>query len=197
MSLRKQRFEAHEHNYQCGRVKVALGDIVVDAGATFGAFTNKVLNVASKIIAIEPNPDNIPQLKLNFEDDDKVIVVAKGLWSCKGEMFFAKSNAATDGHLIMASHPHKLEQTVMVDVDSLDNICKDLGITRIDYLKADIEGAELEAVKGMKNVQPRKMAIAAYHDHTRKSINEIERILKGREYQVEVVGHDFMIYAWR
>ncbi len=39
---------------------------------------------------------------------------------------------------------------IIVEADTLDNMIRELGIDRIDFLKIDIEGAEAEAIHGMK-----------------------------------------------
>src|SRR5437588_10416559 len=47
--------------------RVHSGDIVLDAGANVGVFTRKALWAgASKIIAIEPGPENLECLRRNF-----------------------------------------------------------------------------------------------------------------------------------
>src|ERR1022692_3974724 len=47
--------------------RVRPGDIVLDAGANVGVFTRKALQAgASKIIAIEPGPENVECLRRNF-----------------------------------------------------------------------------------------------------------------------------------
>jgi hypothetical protein len=54
---------------------------------------------------------------------------------------------------------------VEVEVDTLDNILKELEISKVDFIKMDIEGAEIEALKGMDGVLKGRteLAIAAYH----------------------------------
>ncbi|EIM78862.1 FkbM family methyltransferase [Nitritalea halalkaliphila LW7] len=44
-----------------------------------------------------------------------------------------------------AQHQQALEEIVL---DTLDAVCKAQGIKRIDFIKIDIEGAELSALKG-------------------------------------------------
>jgi 3-dehydroquinate dehydratase len=61
--------------------------------------------------------------------------------------------------------------SIKVDVDTIDNILKELKISKIDFLKMDIEGAEIEALKGAKETLKNKnikLVIAAYHEIDRR-----------------------------
>ena len=64
--------------------RVHSGDIVLDAGANVGVFTRKALWAgASKIIAIEPGPENLECLRRNFAAeiaDGRVVLYPKGIW---------------------------------------------------------------------------------------------------------------------
>ena len=44
--------------------------------------------------------------------------------------------------------------TTEVPAVTLDDLCLERGITRIDWLKMNIEGAEKEAIKGMETIAP-------------------------------------------
>ena len=63
---------------------IRRGDIVLDAGANVGVFTRKALWAgASKVIAIEPAPENLECLRRNFAAeiaDGRVVVYPKGVW---------------------------------------------------------------------------------------------------------------------
>jgi len=54
-----------------------------------------------------------------------------------------------------------------VEADTLDNLINKMGLRRIDFLKADIEGAEIEMLGGAKKALINKIiknfAIASYH----------------------------------
>ena len=55
---------------------------------------------------------------------------------------------------------------IEIKVDTLDNILEGLKIDRVNFIKMDIEGAEIEALKGMKETLGNndvKLAIASYH----------------------------------
>ena len=138
--------------------KVKEGDIVVDVGANVGMFTVKAaLSVGDKgkVIAIEPIEENFELLKRNieFHNLNNVYIIRKAIGRKKGKTTMIKS-------LLSATHqlkeikdfknPEFSIQEVDVEVDTLDNIVKEFSINRIDLLKIDVEGAELEVLKGAK-----------------------------------------------
>jgi 3-dehydroquinate dehydratase len=54
-----------------------------------------------------------------------------------------------------------------IEVDTLDNILEELGVTRVDFIKMDIEGAEIQALEGMERTLKEndvRLVIAAYHE---------------------------------
>jgi len=152
--------------------KLKEGDVVVDAGANIGLFTIKagrIVGDKGKVIAIEPDPNILGFLKRNIELNSlrNVIVVSKGVYSHKGKLRFNVAAEITEGSLYEGILPRMYRSTgfVEVEVDTLDNILKELEISKVNFVKMDIEGAEIEALKGMDGVLKGRaeLAIAAYH----------------------------------
>jgi FkbM family methyltransferase len=152
--------------------KLKEGDVVVDAGANIGLFTVKagrIVGDKGKVIAIEPDPNILGFLKRNIESNSlrNVIVVSKGIYSHKGKLRFNVAAEIGEGSLYEEQLPGMYRPTgfVEVEVDTLDNILKELEISKVDFIKMDIEGAEIEALKNMDEVlkgRP-KSTKAAYH----------------------------------
>lgn len=148
------------------------GDIVVDAGANIGSFTIKAANIVGnegRVIAIEPEKENLKILKKNVDANNltNVSIVPKGLWSKKGTMSFYL-NDYPGLHSLFNSTPGKpskkpYEQSpktkcpiTEIKIDTLDNIIDELEIERTDFIKMDIEGAEIEALQGANKTLARK-----------------------------------------
>jgi len=55
--------------------------------------------------------------------------------------------------------------SIGVEADTLDGILKELDIAAVDFIKMDIEGSEIEALKGMRKALESQvqLAIVAYH----------------------------------
>jgi tRNA G46 methylase TrmB len=82
------------------------GDVVVDCGAYIGEFTlyaAEAVGPAGKVIAFEPDPENMKALKANIALNrlKNVTVMEKGLWSRDGVMQFIGDRPG-DIHLYLA-----------------------------------------------------------------------------------------------
>lgn len=142
------------------------GDIVVDAGAHIGVFTvlaAKRVGDNGGVIAIEPEKKNLENLRKNIEINgfNNVTVVPTGLWNRRNRkrLYLARSS-------IVHSLVHSSNKTEEIEVDALDNILEKLGVSKVDFIKMDIEGAEIQALAGMKRTLKTNdvnLAIAAYH----------------------------------
>ena len=166
--------------------KLKKGDVVVDIGANIGIFTVKAGN-EGVVIAIEPEKNNLRVLERNIGINGlkNVVVIPKGVWSKKDKMRFyltsTLSSSLVNNRRTDSKHTNKF---IEIEVDTLDNMLKELRINRVDFIKMDIEGAEIEALKGLKESLKNtnvKLAIAAYHevngDATMKAIiPELEKL---------------------
>lgn len=151
-----------------------VGDVVVDVGANVGIFTirmARMIGEKGKVIAIEPDYRNIECLKKNIEVNNlhNVVIVSKGAWNSKGKMklnMFSGGTGFSSFHDLFYSTLGQIVHKIEVDVDTLDSILSDIGIEYVDFIKMDIEGAELEAVEGIDKISEHnglRMVIAAYH----------------------------------
>lgn len=172
-------------------LKVEEGDIVVDAGASVGAFSQSVVDRADIVIALEPELSNAECLKKNLSDYTNVEVVEKALWSEGGSASFELKDSIL-GHRI------SVEGYDRVDTVTLEEIADTYSLERIDFLKMDIEGAEVEALKGAGRGLDitRKAVIAAYHERRgKKTAEQVQQLLDDRGFDVSE-ENDF-VYAKR
>ncbi len=144
------------------------GDIVLDAGANVGVFTRKALWAgASKVIAIEPGPENVECLRRNFASeiaDGRVVIYPKGIWNQDDVLKLAISpdDSATDSFV----RPIKNAQFVDVPLTTVDHLVRELNLPRVDFIKMDIEGAEQKAIAGGRETIAKfhpRMALCTYH----------------------------------
>lgn len=142
------------------------GAVVVDCGAFCGFFTRlAVQRGASKVIAIEPNPFMRPCLTATFSEEinqGKVMVenVLLAQTACNLN-FEAQPSAAFGGAVSSAS-----TSGVEVKALCLDELIASLALDRLDFLKMDIEGFEIQALlganKSLQKFHP-YLSITTYH----------------------------------
>lgn len=147
---------------------VRRGDVVLDCGAHVGVFTSEALELgASRVVAIEPHPVNAECLRRNFAPEiaaGRVVVVQKGVWSREATLplFVGVENSGM-GTVV---HPHAGAK-IDVPLTTIDHLVGALGLSRVDYIKMDIEGAEREALAGaqdtLRRFRPRLM-LDTYHE---------------------------------
>ena len=147
--------------------KLDSGDVVIDAGAFIGQYTvwaAKKVGKAGKVISIEPDKMNLQQLSANLSLNNlsNVILLDTLLWNSKSIVPF--SELGTVG----SSAFWRPESALFVDkcTITLDELVKNLNLNRLDFIKMDIEGAEIKALEGCQEVFSKfhpKFAIASYH----------------------------------
>jgi FkbM family methyltransferase len=126
---------------------------VVDIGANIGNYTIALKNAYpnSTIHSFEPNSINYQRLKYNIELNNfkNIKVNQLGLSDKKGELklFFDEKNM---GAATLAENVGSMHETILLD--TLDNYCSQNNITNIDLLKIDIEGGEINCLKGAVDI---------------------------------------------
>jgi FkbM family methyltransferase len=156
-------YDSHE-----SAIRVSEGDYVIDAGACWGdtslLFAHKT-GPSGKVFAFEFEPQNLTilheSLGLNCELSKRISVVQKALWSESGKiMSFEASGPGT----MVASDNLMQNDCLQIESIRIDDFCKD--ISKVDFIKMDIEGAELPALRGaeetLRKFKP-KLAISLYH----------------------------------
>lgn len=178
-------------SYEHGEVKIKEKDIVVDAGANIGAFSALAASRGAIVYAFEP----IEEIKRGYLDKTAVLnpgitVIQKALSDKVGEVAMNQDLSNIGGSSMVRSR--KNESKIFAESDTLDNWVLKNNISRVDFLKADIEGAERLMISGGQNVLKKyapKLAICTYHlPDDREVLTEL--ILKANpEYKIE--------YSWK
>lgn len=184
-----------EHGYSIPECHIEEGDIVFDCGSYIGIFSYFASKKASTIFAFEPMPKSYLILTKNIAMwgvKNKVIPINIGIYSedtIKDFLFnpvapevasLLDTNSKNIKEIHRASKnslefPH--QEIIKTKLTKIDSFVKNENLNRVNFIKMDIEGSEIEAIKGAKDVikkfKPR-MAICAYHHpEDRKIIPEM------------------------
>jgi len=161
------------------------GDAIIDCGANHGFSTvlfAKWAGDKGRVFAVEPLPHNMEILKQNLALSGRSNV------SCHNVAAGARRELVQ-----ITTHPNgtiqrraSIQRTIMVPVERLDKIAKG---TRIDFLKIDVEGFELDVLRGSERIltyRPRldlELHVFLYHDRI-ATLHSILSLLDLDCYQV-------------
>jgi FkbM family methyltransferase len=128
------------------------GMVFYDLGANLGLFTllaARLVTATGKVFSFEPDPKNASSLRRNIQRNGftNVSVVESGIWSSTSNRSFVAASADSPDHGVgkFVEHPPP-DSGTLVPCVSLDDFIQ--AAPPPDAIKCDIEGAEVEALRG-------------------------------------------------
>lgn len=188
-----------EGSYEYDKVKVMPDDIVIDAGANMGLFSifAAIKNV-STVYAFEPQKEALLILKENIANNNLVNTIKIEPYGLSDSNSYAVLNYSGDGHssgsIVLKNDNFGSEQ---IECVTLDAWVEKNNLNKVDFIKADIEGAErnmlLGATKTLQKFQP-KLAICIYH--LPDDYEVISSIIKKANpaYRIKKTSHKIFAY---
>lgn len=151
-------------------VAPAPGDTVIDGGSCWGDSAILFADLVGEwghVYSFECLPENVATFNLNMKAAGdlakRVILCPQALWSEAKKNIHILSNGPGTCTLINQNK----SRAVTIETESIDNLIVTRNLAKINYIKMDIEGAELEALKGaescLRQFRP-KLAISIYHN---------------------------------
>ena len=144
------------------------GDVVIDAGLFDGMTSfefGKAVGSSGHVFGFEPSPHMWERIEKLFGSDKRPITLVKeGVWDKTDELKFI--NTRIVGNADTRLSPEDERKATKVRVGTIDDFCKKQKLAKVDFIKMDIEGAEMNALNGsvetIKKHRP-KLAICVYH----------------------------------
>ena len=169
-----KRYFSREGPYEVGKCIFNEGDTVFDLGAAFGVISALAATKGCEVFAFEPSIYMLATLKKTMSlYDGRIRIVPAAVSDFDGFVDFA-DNAAYGGNHI-ASGTSRRDQIRKVESVTIDNFAECNNFRKIDYIKADIEGAERDMLRGANNVLRKfspKLSLCTYHYHDDKQVME-------------------------
>ncbi len=154
--LTKNEFNDFEYLYKLLNQRPKT---IFDCGANIGFVSYQFHKIfpSAEIHSFEPNPDVFDSMSKHLSGKDKIFKYNCGIGKVNDVIKFYKNrNTGTSSFLtpndFHKAHMAKSFETIEVPIISIDVFCKDEQIEKIDILKLDIEGYELDALIGAESL---------------------------------------------
>ena len=147
-------FEAKETNFVRGFVQP--GQVCIDVGANFGWYTillSKLIGSTGHVHAFEPLPHtfNVLQRNVTLNECSNVTLNDVALDAINGQKDLFLPDIGVSGSFRLHRY-EKNYQVIKCRTRTLDDYCLEEGISHVDFIKADIEGAEWLMLKGATKI---------------------------------------------
>jgi FkbM family methyltransferase len=170
------------------------GDTVVDIGAHAGHYTlisSKRVGANGKVIAIEADPSNFEILNRNIKLNGltNIIPLNYAVYSkqTKLKLYLPDEESGFSIYnTIMVNRAKTGEKFIEVNANTLDYLLQQNGIRDANWIKIDVEGAELEVLKGAHNILSNSKDIALLIEvHGKDNYKPAVEFLNSYNFNVE------------
>lgn len=181
-----------------GKETLNKNSLVIDVGAHRGWFTGDVLEKFNcSVIAVEPTPNFIKDLKKLKEKYNKLEIIDKAAWKNNKDIVKLYDFNGLPNSLIERTFSKKRKfKIIPVKTITLDDIIDKH--EKIDYLKINVEGSEIEILQGasVETLKKCKQICVQYHNWLSKKMSKpitMEEVNKSIE-RIEKIGFKKTIY---
>lgn len=145
----------HESEMNILKSLVHAGDHVADVGANVGAYTlelSRLVGSQGHVYAFEPITNNYDILQRVIRkaglSNVHTFYAALGAEAGECEMVIPDSDAFTGFYLAHRAEPGDTGQRKKVEMLTFNDLWKSKVVSRLDFIKCDVEGGELAVVRG-------------------------------------------------
>ncbi|WP_333612006.1 FkbM family methyltransferase [Brevundimonas bullata] len=180
-SIRLSYFDL-QYVYESGSrsIKAEPGDVVIDGGGYCGdtaLYFSHLVGPEGRVFSFEFIPSNVElfqrNMRLNPTLADRVQLVEAPIWSFSGKELRFDVAGPASGLSVKDDAPAFVTKTI-------DDLVREEGVERVDFIKFDIEGAEVEGLRGAARTiaeHKPKLAICLYHAN--EHFHEIPLLIQG------------------
>ncbi len=176
--------------------QVQSGQCVAEMGAYEGFYTIKLAQQtgsSGRVLAIEPIPDNFRLLRKNCDRNgcDWVTVINRAVWDEDKVVHFQRRTG--DHQSSSIEMKYRAQETFEVQAETLDAIFSRCDVSDLDFMIVQLNGAEINAFRGLTRFDPRCLSIAARYDtEDVDAARSVSDLLEQRGYNTEIVDENFV-----
>lgn len=149
-----------------GKHVLTSDSVILDVGACLGFVSTALGQIAydGRVIAVEANPQLIEGLWATAAAYKNLEVVHLAVGEGPGQAeYHMDANGGAWGYVAVEGQDLQAPATstvVPVKQTSIDSLCRELALEQLDFIKLDVEGSEVHALNGAKEVLDRFEPIA-------------------------------------
>ncbi len=167
------------------------GQVFIDVGCNKGDFSllaAKIIGKDGSVLAFEPEPDNCQwiekSIKLNNYGSIKLFQLALADKNEDAQLYLGEKSG---WHSLISSHGNTRKSTIEVKKRTLDSILEEVGDYHVDMIKIDVEGAEMEVLKGASKMfdnNPKLTVLLDLHPHMGVDPVAVCKFLSDRNFNI-------------
>lgn len=152
-----------------GTLKPTVGQgTVIDIGANIGNHALYFSHRFKQVVAFEPHPLTYRLLTFNTECVENITAIDQGLGEQAGSLTLTEDALNMGASSLVVEKGAGAEQTT-IDIDTLDNAVAD--IRHIEMIKVDVEGFEINVLKGGVKTIEKHQPIIVLEQHASEFID--------------------------
>lgn len=167
------------------------GDFVIDAGGFdghIGSLMAFLVGEKGMVYSFEPDNDNYKKCveTKSLNKIENLALINEGLWNSNTVLKFYSNAGVTSSALYDPGN----SKATKIKVCSIDDFVNEYKLVKVDFIKMNIEGSEIEAIKGAVNTLSKfrpKIVVAADHFiNGIQTYSEIISLLKNAGYNTRL-----------
>ncbi|MEO7273623.1 MAG: FkbM family methyltransferase [Vicinamibacterales bacterium] len=177
-----------------------VGGVFFDVGAHIGYDSLKAaaaVGEGGRVVAFEPNPNTLSQLRENIKASRATNVRVEPIACTDTETTLTLFDSTLGGNSgatsLSAANAGPVTRPYTVRGRPIDDVVNELGIGRVDVLKADVEGAEVMVLRGaaetLKRFHPKLIleVVPRQLENMGTSVSELEALVRSLGYTTSKV----------
>jgi FkbM family methyltransferase len=173
--------------------QLRLGDVAYDVGANIGYFSMlmaRIVGPGGHVLAFEPSPRSYRQLANNAERSawPSLSTLQVALTDEVGTGPFSDFDYDVVSHLGDDSKTFLDADVVTVALDTVDHLIAEGRTPRPNFLKIDVEGAELKVINGMQQLLAKHRPVILVEIHSQAIEVAVSQRLAAAGYTNQMVG---------
>lgn len=162
------------------------GSTVIEVGGHIGfisQFFSKLVGTDGRVIVFEPGTNNLPYISKNTENLRNITIQRLAVSDYEGQAFFYQDSMTGQNNSLLSDYQgassversHGMavtKQEVRVQLTTLDAFVARTGL-KPDFIKIDIEGHELAALRGAQSVLPSVRGLMVEVTENQREVGEL------------------------